>query len=330
MSNKIDKPKLTPYELILKMRDEKGIKFNYVDENAAELFLSDHNNYLRTACYRILYPKYQSGKNKGKYIDLDFAYLKELSVIDMHYRFLVKKMCSDIEHYLCVNLLKLIDNDVSTNGYDIVESFIDAHEFVLNNLGRSISSPHTGDLIKKYFTVTYSVDPITGKKNTTITAYDDCPAWVLIECITFGDLLDFYGFYADSRGISLPAEWSTLNLVRNLRNGASHDACLLCHLSAGTSIPTRELNQFVKSIASISTSQRQKKLSSRTILEFVALIYLYNNVVLGDVRRHRLDELRELFFVRMTEEKELFMSNDIIVTSYKFCRELIETLESIT
>ena len=113
--------------------------------------LSDHNNYLRTACYRVLYPKYQAGPNKGKYIDLDFSYLKELSIIDMHYRFLVKKMCSDIEHSLCMNLLKQIDNDTTTDGYDIVEQFLTKYNYVINNLERSINSPHTGDLIKKYF-----------------------------------------------------------------------------------------------------------------------------------------------------------------------------------
>ncbi len=120
---KADKPKLSSQELVKKMRDEKGITFKYINEDDAADFLADHNNYLRTACYRIVYPKYQAGKDKNKYIDLDFAYLKELSIIDMHYRFLVKKMCSDIEHGLSMMLLKQVDNDSTTDGYDIVKQF---------------------------------------------------------------------------------------------------------------------------------------------------------------------------------------------------------------
>jgi hypothetical protein len=62
--NEQDKPKLSPQELVKKMRDEKGITFKYINEDEAADFLADHNNYLRTACYRIVYPKYQAGKDK--------------------------------------------------------------------------------------------------------------------------------------------------------------------------------------------------------------------------------------------------------------------------
>ena len=330
MSNKIDKPKLTPQNLIEKMRDEKGIKFNLISEKEALDFLSNRNNYLRTSCYRAYFPKYQAGKNKGKYINLDFAYLKELSIIDMHYRFLVKKMCSDIEHFLCIQLLNYIDNDPTTDGYDIVEQFLKTHNFVIKNLERTINSPHIGDLIKKYFSFTSSVNPNTGKTIFNITAYDDCPAWVLIECLTFGDLLDFYSFYSKSRNISLPASRSTLNLVRNLRNGASHDVCLLCHLTAGTTKPSKEISSVIKSISTISISQRQKKLSSKTIQEFSALIFVYSVVVLGKVRNHRVMELRDLFFKRMVEKRSIFKSNEIIETSYDFCCKIINKFLYIT
>lgn len=323
MSYRISKPKLSPSDIVTKMRDEKGIKFKNIDEINATTFLSDHNNYLRTACYRVLYPKYQAGPNKGMYINLDFSYLKELSIIDMHYRFLVKKMCSDIEHSLCMKLLKQIDNDTTTDGYDIVNQFLTNYSYVINNLERSISSPHTGDLIKKYFSISISTDPTTGKSISHITAYDDCPAWVLVECLTFGDLLEFYNFYNSSRSIPLPAKWSTLNLVRNLRNGASHDACLLCHLASGTSIPSAEIINAIKAIGNISTSQRQKKLSSRTLLEFSALIYLYNLVVRDEVRQHRILELHNLFFTRIPREKTFFSDNNILTTSYEFCCKVI-------
>ena len=329
MSNKSDKPKLSPQKLIDKMRDEKGIAFKYTNENNAVDFLSNHNNYLRTACYRTIYSKYQAGNNKGKYIHLDFAYLKELSIIDMHYRFLVKKMCSDIEHGLCILLLNQIDNDSSTDGYDIVYQFLDSHRYVIDNLERSISSPHTGDLIKKYFTVSYQSIPTTGMKKSSITAYDDCPVWVLTECMTFGDLLEFISFYYSSRNLSLPAKMQTLNLVRNLRNGASHESCLLCHIAKGSSVPPQEIILAVKNISSISTSQRQKKLSSRSLLEFVALIYLYDKVVKGDVRTHRINELSDLFLNRMPEKRDYFKDNDIIISSYNFCLKIIQNLLKI-
>ncbi|MFQ9877386.1 MAG: hypothetical protein ACLRW4_02630 [Ruminococcus sp.] len=49
MSNKINKPMMTSESLVAKMRDEKGITFKYVTEEKAEAYLTDINNYLRTA-----------------------------------------------------------------------------------------------------------------------------------------------------------------------------------------------------------------------------------------------------------------------------------------
>ena len=324
LSNKTDKPKLTSRQLVIKMRDEKGISFRYDSEDDAAEYLSDRNNYLRTACYRVSFQKFPAGANAGKYVNLDFAYLKELSVIDMQYRFLVKRMCSDIEHSISVNLLKLIENDPSTDGYDIVEQFLNRNPYVVRNIEKSRSSPHTGDLIKKYFSLTTTVDSATGRRTTQITAYDDCPAWVLCECLTFGDLASFYRFYCDTRGISMFTSWEVLNLVRSLRNGVSHDNCMLCNIPSGTSVPPQELTVAVRNLGVVSTSQRQKKLSSRTVLEFTALLYAYSLIVQGKVREHRVQELKELFRGRVKEKKAFFAGNNLITTTYEFACKMIE------
>ena len=71
------------------MKEEKGITFSHVSEKEAEKYLFKVNNFLRTASYRKNYQKYQKGSNEGKYSKLDFAYLKELSTIDMHFRMAV-------------------------------------------------------------------------------------------------------------------------------------------------------------------------------------------------------------------------------------------------
>ncbi len=104
MKNIINKPKQTSTQLVAKMKIEKGINFKYISESDAESYLANVNNYLRTAAYRKNYQKYARGINKGKYIGLDFAYLQELSTIDMHFRFIVSKMCLDIEHLLLTPL----------------------------------------------------------------------------------------------------------------------------------------------------------------------------------------------------------------------------------
>ena len=92
-----DKPKLTSAQLVAKMRDEKGILFNVMTEKTAEEYLREHNNYFRTAAYRKNYPKYQAGPNLGKYIRLEFAYLCEISKLDMYLRSILLQSCLDVE-----------------------------------------------------------------------------------------------------------------------------------------------------------------------------------------------------------------------------------------
>ena len=84
------KPKLKANELVDKMRSN-GITFDIITQDQAESYLSEHSNYYRLASYRKNYDKFLHGSQMGKYMSLDFAYLAELSTIDMHLRYLVIK-----------------------------------------------------------------------------------------------------------------------------------------------------------------------------------------------------------------------------------------------
>lgn len=322
MSNKINKPKLTSTQLIEKMKN-KGISFHYITEAEAALYLTDKNNYLRTAAYRKNYQKYNNGINNGKYINLDFSYLQELSTLDMHFRFIISKMCLDIEHDLKVHILKDIENDSSTDGYDIVDTFLRSHNYIIGKLESTSSSPFTNDLIHKYFTINKIHNPQKGKWENKITAYNDCPAWVLVETLTFGDFIKFYEFYYSSRSYNT-IPFPVINLVKSLRNGAAHNNCILADLAHGTSRAPGIISRTIKQIPTINTNQRQKKLSCRPMLEFVALLYTYNLVVSDKVKFHRSKELNALFFERMLQKKDFFAKNDLIKSNYEFACKVIK------
>ena len=99
----------TTAELISHM-EEKGIRFNIISKADAEKFLEMNNYYMKLASYRANYDKYPSGHvNEGKYKALEFAYLKELSLIDMHLRYLILDMTLDIEHFIKVKLIDIYD-----------------------------------------------------------------------------------------------------------------------------------------------------------------------------------------------------------------------------
>lgn len=145
------KPMMTSQELVDKMKNEKGIKFAYMSEEDAIIFLSERNNYFRIASYRKNYDKHISGVNAGKYIDLDFAYLSELATIDMHLRLIIINMCLDIEHCLKVKLLSAITANSAEDGYDIVKVFLIKNPFVLRDIYHKRKSTYVEELIRYYF-----------------------------------------------------------------------------------------------------------------------------------------------------------------------------------
>lgn len=323
MLNKEAKPKLTAEQLIIKMKS-KGIKFNEISEKSAMDYLRNKNNYMRTAAYRKNYQKYLNGVHAGQYIDLDFSYLKELSTIDMHFRFLVQKMSLDIEHDLKVRLVQDIEKDDTTDGYNIVNNFLLANKNIIHKLESASTSPFTSDLINKYFSVKTELN-ISGKKENSIIRFDDCPAWVLVELLTFGDFIKFYDYYYSSRYFDR-ISYSSLNIVRSLRNAAAHNNCILADLSHGTSRAPREIYYEIEKIASIGANIRKKKMSCRPMLEFVTLLCVYKKVVSAEVKSHRIMELYDLFFTRMVKNKSYFEHNELIKTNYNFICNVIKSL----
>lgn len=71
------------------MKNVNGIKFDIATEDQARDFLMQSNYFFKLKSFAKNYDKYNSGENKDKYINLDFAYLQELSRLDMLLRKLI-------------------------------------------------------------------------------------------------------------------------------------------------------------------------------------------------------------------------------------------------
>ena len=111
--NRNKSPKLTAAQLVQKL-EQKGVKFNIINQIDAEEFLKNNNYYFRVASYR---DNYDSFKDKNsKYSNLEFAYLVELSILDMYLREHIIGMCLDIEHCLKVHMLRYIEINGAEDG----------------------------------------------------------------------------------------------------------------------------------------------------------------------------------------------------------------------
>lgn len=314
-----NKPKLPPEKLVKKMKEEKGITFYYKTEKESIDFLKFKNNFYRLASYRKNYYK----NDNGKYINLDFAYLIDLSTIDMHLRNIIFKMCLDIEHDLKVQLLNDITSNPDENGYNIVVSFIDNNEFLKEEIYKKRYSTYVGDLINKFFK--FKIHKNSNNKDIIDDVEIRCPIWAFVEIISFGTFINLYDYYYD---FNAPIQKQLLNPVKSLRNACAHNNCLINDLRKRTTKPTQAITTFISKIPTISRDKRRNNLSIKPVFEFCSLLFVYDNIVSSDIKKHCYDELYKLFFGRITRNKHYYQDNTLLISRYSFISEIIKFLKN--
>ena len=307
---KDSKPMLTANELIQHL-DEKGVKFNLINKASAQKYLEDNNNYFKLVSYRKNFPKYENGENIGKYIDLDFKMLMDLSIVDMRIRKTMLNIVLDLEHYAKVKLLSKIEN-TSKDGYTIVEEYIQdlknkhEYEFLEKELDKNKTGTYCGDLVTKY--------------------NGEYPIWVFVEIIPFGRLIKFYRFVAEKlQDRKMIDESYMLMDVRELRNACAHNNCIINDLKAYTSKYSanyRVLNEVAK--IGISKKVRDNKLSNTRMKQLITLLFLNKNIVSSEgVLKYQVQILHELKN-RIEHHIDYYNTNELIQTNFIFLNKIID------
>lgn len=220
-----------------------------------------------------------------------------------------------------------MENNPDEDGYDIVATFLNKNPKILENAMRSKGKLYTDPLLKAYLP----------KKNgaTDVTA---CPAWVLLELLSFGELLIFIEFY--NKRNPARAIWcdrSILNPVKDLRNTCVHNNCLLRdmrsrHAGEYSTIPSSKVSNYVAQLFDgqfgfkIGKGQRNKKLSSRPIFDIVCLGYALEHRLESGDKKTVLVPLRQFVDKRLMENIDLFGQNDLIITTFQFLKKFIDII----
>lgn len=296
-------------ELILHMKS-KGIKFHEVSEIDAKEFLLKNNYYMKLASYRANYEKNYVGKRKGEYKNLDFGYLQELSTIDMHLRYIVMDMCLDIEHAIKVKLISAVTNNPKEDGYEIVKKFLSEGNNIniLKNIKGHKSGEYCKDLIEKY--------------------YPFFPVWVIVELISFGNLMYLCTFYKELYDEPIVNN-KLMNTIRDVRNAAAHSNCLINKMTERldtTKQPNSEITNFIKSMRDISSKSRAKNLNYKFTYSFITLVYVYNQLMPDMAKEKRYQQLKGFIDGRMIRNKNYFRSNTKIIGVYNFHKKVIDNL----
>ena len=273
--------------------ESKGITFNLISKDEAQNFLEEYNSYFRLKSYAKNFSKYNNSIKKGKYINLDFLYLKELSIIDFYLRRILSKMVIDIEYRLKINLLKTFNQNSNDNGYQIVQDFFQKNKYLYDKLTEKYDKArknfsYNSQIIEKY--------------------HPDYPIWAFLEILTFGDFIYFYRFYYKKNKMKIPYP-EHLESVRILRNATAHNNCLLNNITQKRIIQS---SNIIRSILKNSLSTSELYYSHKRnylIMDIISVYYLFNRVSNNqDIKNEIYDELKENIIKRFFKH-DYFIKN---------------------
>lgn len=104
--SQMGKPKFSIDEQIKRL-EAKGVTFALYSKQKTMTYLEENNSFFRIKSYAKNYER----SSRGKYSNLDFAYLVEFATIDLYFRRLILSWSLDIEHHLKLILLQHFNNN---------------------------------------------------------------------------------------------------------------------------------------------------------------------------------------------------------------------------
>ena len=299
----------------------KNIKFKLISETDAEDYLRKNNNYYNLTSYKHNFERYLfDGKFVDKFIDLDFAYLKDLAIIDYRIRLLLFKMIIDTEHYLKMKILNTIETIEQEDGYRIVNLYLEKDfndekfpKRVHNSIFKKVGNEYYQKIFSKY-------DVDKDKK------LENIPIWEFLEIITFGELVNFYDFY--TKEYNLIDENRDIYILRDivkLRNAVAHNTCVLNELSKKDNSypPAYKIVQYLNN-CNIGKETRINKLSNSRVRQITYTLYMFNEIVTSnEIKQNLKEKINKLFFGRIILHKEYYISNKLLISVYSYFEKII-------
>lgn len=244
----------------------------------------------------------------------------ELSKIDMYFRKIILEMCLDVEHVLKTRMLYDISCNEKEDGYNIVQKYFSAyHNTKMEIIQKANSYNFTSNLAGKY------------------TVDEEYPVWNLVELLSFGKFVELYTLYYQE--YNSPNYSVYLQSIKFLRNAAAHSNCLLSSLMRPKGEKKfRKTNQLTNALAKakkeISEHARVKYMSYPVFHDFVALVFVYNDLLKEaanrNMRNNTMNELVHFFCEengRVLKHRDYFAKNQVITEAYKFVSSVIQYIQ---
>lgn len=310
------KPKLNT-ENQIKHLISKGVRFELISVEDATTYLRRNNTYFKLRAYRKNFSKHPDGDHKGEYINLDFAKLKDLSIIDMRMRYVFLQMALDIEHFAKVRLLRVIE-DSDDDGYQIVDDYYKSLK-----LFDASNGSHRYDLLQKELSCKLN-NPYCGG---IIEKYDGCyPAWAFVEIISLGTMIHFFRFCADKlEDKILKDEYYLLITIKEIRNAAAHSNCIIHDM--GTKDSRHKTNYSVlRALKGISKATKHSQLGNERMRQMITLLYAHTVFVDSEGVHKRTKGILDEIIERMYQHTDYYSENENILKAFDFVKKSVDIL----
>ena len=302
--NQIYGKKLTVPEIISYCKETLGITFNIKSEEEAAVFLAKHNYFFRLKQYADFGEKTKS----GKFINVDFGQMVELSTVDMFLRKLILKMTLDFEHYLKVKIINDSQENPADDGYSVVENFLETHNRVrhlIENLNNSTNF-YNRQVFDKY------------KEKTSV--------WSIVEMLGFSDFIDFYAHYYQY--FHQKCEYTPhFDSVRRLRNAAAHNTCMISNLKPQSWFKSDiEINfELLGANLEVGNGVISSCLKVPVLNDFAVMLSNYVKLISSPkIKEKTLEEMQEFFNGRMILHKDYFENVNEIKNAYHFAKDVLD------
>lgn len=308
--SQITKPKLD-IDSQVNYLERKGVKFSINDKLFAINFLTNNSYFYKLKAYCKNYDKKISDDT---YINLEFAYLKELSTLDLHFRRLCIRFTLDIEHTLKTKLIRDFNNNLNCDGYQIVIDFLNTETSLKNKL------------------TTYNTTGYVAKDSILNKYGMDLAIWNFIEIIEFGNFIKFCDYYYNKYSdITYTHIKDMLWSVKCIRNSSAHNNCLLHNLKPNSYTNFKRNNYvttFLYSNLGMSKEAIKKKMSIPAIHDFIILLLVYKKICKSKYMIHALyKDLHKLINIRFKLHKDYFEKNTILKSNFIFLRKVVIMLK---
>lgn len=301
----------------LKNLEDKNVQFNIMSKEEAREYLQNNTYYFKLKSYE---KSFEYNVSKNQYINLEFAYLVELSKLDMYLRELIIRISLHTEHFLKVKLIDDLTKNEKEDGYHVVRELFSKYPFVVDHINQKKYNSACADLIHKY--------------------ENNWAAWNLIEVLSFGDFIKLYELYyllypEQVNEVASDLIWP----LKFIRNASAHNNCLLntlrkpyiyTHLydkKRRTIIVNKRLVSLLSSVPTITKNNRKKKITNPVIHDFMASLFLFDEICTSQVFKMKIfTEVKEFVDGRLIENKEFFNFDNVFTTIYDFIRNVVDYL----